>query len=63
MSYLFKGMEGLDQMNQELIYAVARKSMSIETNFDIVLPLKRTKPMQKQSIEDAVLINPERKEI
>jgi len=43
MSYLFKGMEGLNTINQDLIYFVARKSMSIETNFDIVLPLKRTR--------------------
>ena len=62
MSYLFKGMEGLDTINQDLIYFVARKSMSIETNFDIVLPMKRTKPTQKQSIEDAIIINQQREE-
>lgn len=57
MSYLFQGMDGLHQINQELIYAVARRSMSIETNFDIVLPLKRTKPTHTQAVEDAVLIH------
>ncbi len=56
MSYLFKGINGLNQINPDLIYAVARKSMSIETNFDIVLPVQRSKPKKFKGAEDAIII-------
>jgi hypothetical protein len=62
MNYLFKGMNGLDKINHELIYFAARRSMSIETNFDIMLPMLRKKATHEQPIEDAVIIHPEGEE-